>query len=336
VRPRIARELHARGIPEVLRKPQEHAPLLSPPALARLRSGQAGRAADAELARAQKLGVALVALGSQAYPRALSEIYDPPLVVYVKGRLLPDEGARSVAIVGSRAASPAGRALARALAADLAAENATIVSGLARGIDTEAHEGALERQGRTIAVLGTGVDVVYPPENAALAEQIAETGALVSEFPLGAGPRPQNFPTRNRILAGLSRGVVVVEAAEKSGALVTARLSLDAGREVMAVPGHPSQPLCAGTNALIRDGARLVRNAEDVLLEIELPGSGSERSQPARASGLLDALRRDAPLSVDDLAQKTGRPVPELLAELSELELASRIRRLPGALFVRG
>jgi DNA processing protein len=241
-----------------------------------------------------------------------------------------------VAVVGARAATPAGRSLARALSRDLAAAGATIVSGLARGIDTAAHQGAIDAQGRTVAVLGCGIDRVYPPENAALARAIEGKGALVSEFPLGTPPLPPHFPRRNRVIAGWSRGVVVVEAARRSGSLNTARTAVDEGRDVMAVPGHPSQPACEGTNQLLRDGAVLVRDARDVAEELgfELPAAALGAGQPS-ADPVLGALRPDAPSSLDDLRAKSGLETPELLARLSQLELRDEVRRLPGALFVR-
>ena len=193
--------------------------------------------------------------GAADYPSWLERIHDPPPALWVRGALDPGEGAHAVAIVGARAATSLGQSFARVLAADLAAAGLTIVSGLARGIDTAAHVGALEAGGRTVAVLGSGIDRPYPHQNAGLAEAIAATGALVSEFPPGTEPWKSNFPRRNRTIAGWSRLVVVVEAGERSGALITARVALEEGRDVMAVPGHPSVPAAAGTNALLRDGA---------------------------------------------------------------------------------
>jgi DNA processing protein len=280
-------------------------------------------------------GIRLVRKGDDDYPRWLRRIYDAPPLLWTLGTLLADEGERAVAVVGARAATPLGRSFARTLAADLAAAGLTIVSGLARGIDTAAHEGALEAGGRTVAVLGSGIDSIYPRENLALARTIAREGALVSEFPPGTGPWKQNFPRRNRTIAGWARATVVVEAGERSGALHTARTALEEGRDVMAVPGHPSLPGCAGTNALLRDGAALVRDAGDVLAEMGLPPAPRKAAAEASGDELLAALRRSAPAGVDQLAARCGLPVPLLLARLSELELAGRVRRLPGALFVR-
>ncbi len=282
-------------------------------------------------------GIRLVARQDADYPAWLGRIYDPPPVLWARGRLVAGEGERAVAIVGARAATRVGLAFARLLAADLATAGLTIVSGLARGIDTAAHQGALEAGGRTVAVLGSGLDRVYPAENAGLARAIARDGAVVSEFPPGTEPWKGNFPRRNRTIAGWARAVVVVEAGEKSGALLTARAALDEGRDVMAVPAHPTLPSAAGTNALLRDGAALVRDAGDVLSELGLarPASRAPACERERDDPLLAALRRGVPTSVEEIAARYARPVPELLARLSELELSGRLRRLPGALFVR-
>jgi DNA processing protein len=335
LQPRTAAALRARAsAAEVLAQPDAHADLLSERARRDALGGAARRLAEAESERARRAGIAIVGRDDSGYPRLLREIADPPLVLYVKGSLSVRDDEPTVAIVGSRAASPSGAALARAMARELAAAGATVVSGFARGIDTAAHRGALEGGGRTFAVLGSGLECVYPAENAPLVEQVADRGAVVSELPLTWGPRPGHFPRRNRIIAGLSRGVVVVEAQQRSGALITARLALDGGREVMAVPGHPSLPAAAGTNALIRDGARLVRDAADVALELGFEIRPVE-AQPTPASALLSRLRVDRPATLEELIDGSGRSVPELLAELTELELAQQVRRLPGPLYLR-
>jgi DNA processing protein len=207
------------------------------------------------------------------------------------------------------------------------------VSGLARGIDTAANQGALDGGGRTVAVLGSGLDRLYPPENAPLARALAEVGAVVSEFPLGTSPWKANFPRRNRVIAGWARATVVVEAGARSGALSTARAALDEGREVMAVPGHPSQPGAEGTNALLRDGAALVRGAADVLSELGLANPGDAAEPPA--DGVLAALARGVPRGVDEIQARSGLALPALLARLAELEIGHAVVRLPGALFVR-
>lgn len=338
VQPRTARALRARSpLAAILATPAAHADLLPEPAQRRLRSGEARGAAEAEAERARRSGVAIIGCDEPSFPRLLREIYDPPLVLYVRGTLAVEGDQNAVAIVGARAATPGGVALASAMARGLASGGVTVVSGFARGIDTAAHRGALAAGGRTVAVLGSGLERVYPAENTSLVGPVAERGAVVSELPLTSGPKPGHFPRRNRIIAGLSRAVVVVEAGQKSGALITAALALDAGREVMAVPGHPSVPGAVGTNALIRDGARLVRNAADVAQELGLEmlpaASGAGREQGG--SDLLASLPVDTPATLEELADRSGRSLPELLAELTELELTRRVRRLPGPLYVR-
>jgi DNA processing protein len=254
-------------------------------------------------------------------------------VLYVRGTLVPGEGERALAIVGARAASAQGLALTRALAHDLAEAGLTIVSGLARGIDTAAHQGVLDTSGRTVAVLGSGLDRIYPEENTPLALAIAQSGAVVSEFPLGSAPDRKHFPRRNRLIAGWGRAVVVAEAAEKSGALLTAQAALEEGREVMAVPGHPGHRGSAGTNQLIRDGAVLVRGAPDVAdeLGVALP----VHEEAAGEDEVLEALARDVPRSLEELQVRCGRALPELLSHLTLLEVGAKVRRLPGPLFVR-
>lgn len=336
VGPRAVCALRQRGaLADVLGEPRAHADLLGPAAVEQLRSGAARAAAERELLAAGRLGLRVVGLDEPDYPAHLARIYDPPPVLYARGLLAGDEGPRSVAVVGSRAASPQGQALARRLGQELAAAGLTVVSGLARGIDAAAHEGALRAPGRTVAVLGSALDRPYPPEHGPLMEAIvARGGAVVSEYRLGTGPTPATFPRRNRLLAGWGRAVLVVEAAERSGALITARVALDEGREVLAVPGHPAFPGAAGTNALIRDGAALVRHAADVLSELGLEAP----PRPAPSAGgdrVLAALSPDAPASVDEIQRHTGQPLELVLARLGQLELEGGVRRLPGALFLR-
>jgi DNA processing protein len=334
VGPRALRDLLGRSTSEaVLADPEAHVDLLGDAGLNLLKSGSARRRAEDEAERTEKAGFRLVRWDDESFPELLRRVYDPPPVLWVRGALVRQ--AAAVAVVGSRGASAAGRLCARALGRDLGASGVTVVSGLARGIDTAAHEGALDGQGLTIAVLGSGLDRMYPPENAALAARIAERGAVVSEFPLGTSPEPGHFPRRNRVIAGWSRAVVVVEAQMRSGALVTARMALDEGRDVLAVPGHPSQPMSAGTNQLIRDGAPLVRDAADVLAELGLSPATTSPHEAAGATRLLAALRKDAPSSLEELHSRCGRAIPEILGELAELELSAKVRRLPGGLFVR-
>ncbi len=331
--PRTRHEIASRGaLADALERPGAHADILGGPAVEALRTGAARSRAAAEELRAGALGVRLVGRDEGGYPTWLRRIYDPPPVLWVRGTLVGQEGEPAVAVVGARAATGLGLALAGTLARDLARAGVTVVSGLARGIDTAAHRGALDGRGRTIAVLGSGLDTPYPPENAPLARAIAVEGAVVSEFPLGTPPLKQNFPRRNRTIAGWGRATVVVEAGGRSGALSTARAALDEGREVMAVPGHPSQATAEGTNALIRDGAALVRGAGDVLGELGLAPPAGEA---APRDEVLAALARGVPAGVDEIQARCGLALPVLLARLTELELAAAVVRLPGALFLR-
>jgi DNA processing protein len=336
VTPRRIRELREQGLVKaVLQSPNELEGVLGDGALSGL-DPEVRRPAEVEVGRASALGFRIVGLDDPDYPEALRRTFDPPAVLYVWGRLAqsPEPLAR-VAVVGSRQASRTGRAFARALSADLASLGIEVISGLARGIDGEAHRGALDARGRTIAVLGSALDSVYPHEHRGLAREIArEGGAVVSEFPLGTGPKPHHFPRRNRILAGLAQAVVVVEAAERSGALSTARLAADEGREVLAVPGHPTEAKCAGTNALLRDGAGLVRSAADVA---EVLGLVIPVTPEGRPSGdhILDSLRRDRPMPLEELHSLCGLETSELLSRLSILEIEARVRRLPGPAYVR-
>ena len=335
--PRGRRELLARGaLADTLAHPEAHADVFSAAARARLRTGEARREARASARSARARGARIVGLGAADYPAWLARTFDPPPALFVKGVLVPDEGARAVALVGSRAATPLGLAFARTLGRDLARAGVTVVSGLARGIDAAAHRGALDAGGRTVAILGSGLARVYPSENRELAASIVATrGALVSEFPMNAAPLKGNFPRRNRVIAGWGRAVVVVEAGEKSGALITARLALEEGREVMAVPGHPTWTSASGANALLGDGAALVRNAGDVLEELDLAPALEVEKETTVQDEVLVALKPDAPSSVDEILSRSGLGLPELLARLGELELAQQVRRLPGPLFVR-
>jgi DNA processing protein len=330
--PAAWRELRREGMARVAADPGAHVRHLGAETARLLTTGELQRRAAEEMRRASAAGYTLVTLGADGYPTSLARIVDPPPAVWVRGRLGATEPGPAVAVVGSRASSAAGRELARVLARDLARAGVTIVSGLARGIDTAAHQGALDGGGRTVAVLGCGIDRVYPPENVELARRIANAGAIVSEYPPGTPPRPAHFPRRNRVIAGLAAAVVVVEAGKRSGALVTARLALDEGREVMAVPGHPSSELAWGVNQLLKDGAALVRDAQDVAAELGL----ELRAAPApRGDDPVLALLERGPASADELGEASGMDTPTLLAHLTELEVQERVRRLPGALYVR-
>ena len=290
----------------------------------------------------------VLTLGDDAYPPRLLATADPPLLLYVQGRM-DLLSARGLAIVGSRQATPQGLDNARAFAAELASQGWVVVSGLAQGIDGAAHEGALSAAGGagTVAVVGTGLDTVFPGAHRRLAQRIADNGALVSEYAPGTPALPPNFPARNRIIAGLSDGTLVVEAALKSGSLITARLALEAGREVFAMPGSIHAPQARGCHALIKQGAKLVESAADVLDELRhpaLPGfnrqapSSSTAGAPAQQAkpedALLQALGFD-PATLDALQARTGLPTPALNARLLELELDGCVARLPGGLFQR-
>ncbi len=271
--------------------------------------------------------------GEPGYPEGVRELSDPPLGLFVRGTL-PD--APAAAVVGSRQASPYGRQVARALGEELARAGVAVVSGMARGVDAAAHAGALAAGGPTLAVWGTGPDRVYPPEHRRLAAAIADAGALVTEFPPGTPPRRHHFPQRNRILAGLAQVVVVVEAAVRSGALVTARLALEEGREVLAVPGSIFAPLSLGPNALLRLGARPMLSPADVLEELGLARGG--RPAPAAGDGedpLLGILPPGEALAVDELAERGKMSVGDLLVRLVELEVEGRVERLPDGRFAR-
>jgi DNA processing protein len=283
-------------------------------------------------------GRSLITLADSDYPPHLLELSDPPPLLYLQGRreLLSRP---ALAIVGSRSASRQGEANAEAFAAHLAGCGLTIVSGLARGIDAAAHRGALEGEGATIAVLGTGADIVYPASNRALADRIAQHGLLVSEFPLGTSAIPHNFPRRNRLIAALARGVLVVEAALHSGSLITARLAAELGREVMAIPGSIHSPVARGCHRLIRDGARLVESVQDVLEELRMnaapqPPAGDPPDAGARDDALLGAMGYD-PVDLDTLAQRTGLAPGLLSARLLELELTQDVERMAGNCYQR-
>ncbi|HJV02278.1 MAG TPA: DNA-processing protein DprA [Burkholderiaceae bacterium] len=277
----------------------------------------------------------VLALDDPDYPAALRATPDAPLLLYVQGRsaLLARD---ALAMVGSRNASAQGASNATRLAEALSATGLVIVSGLALGIDAAAHEGGLRGEGGTVAVLGTGVDVIYPQRNAGLASRIAEHGCLVSEYPLGTVPRSSNFPKRNRIISGLARAVLVVEAAAGSGSLITARLALEQGRDVYAIPGSIHATLAKGCHALIKEGARLVESAADVLAALagQPPGVAGAAPDDSFVDPLLAALGDD-PASPDLLALRRGLDLPAVQNQLLALELAGLVERLPGGLFQR-
>jgi DNA processing protein len=283
---------------------------------------------------AGKPGHAVLTLADTAYPKQLLEIPDPPALLYVAGdaRLLSSP---ALAIVGSRNATPQGLRNAHAFARALSDAGLAIVSGLAIGVDSEAHRGGLEGSGSTIAVLGTGIDVIYPRRNAPLADDILSRGALVSEFPLGTEPHAGNFPRRNRLISGLARGCLVVEAAVDSGSLISARLAADQGREVFAIPGSIHSPLSKGCHALIKQGAKLVESAQDVLDELGIPARSAEIApQPGEGHDLLEKMGFD-PCDIDELTVRSGLPAEAVSAALLKLELDGKIAGLPGGLYQR-
>ncbi len=294
---------------------------------------------DDQLRRLERCDGSLVTWIDDRYPARLRQIHDPPPVLFVRGMLVADDDV-AVAVVGSRAVSPYGRRMARRLSAAFAARGVTVVSGLARGIDAVAHAACLEAGGRTIAVLGSGIDVIYPPEHRGMAEAIAGAGAVVSELPMGTKPDAENFPSRNRLISGLSRGVVVVEAAERSGSLITARVAGEQGRDVFAVPG-PVGAATAGTHRLLREGAKLTECADDVLEEVcprllrESAGRPTFRPTPEEGQ-VLAAIGRET-VHVDTVILRCGWPANEVLPLLLALELKGVVEQAPGKFFsVRG
>jgi len=276
-----------------------------------------------------------------AYPEQLRHIFDPPPVLYLRGR---EDSLHqvSVALVGARKASPYGISVAENLAHDLAAAGVNVVSGMARGIDTAAHRGALAAGGSTVAVLGCGVDVVYPRENGKIMGAIIQSGAVVSEFPPGSQPEAWHFPVRNRVISGLSRVVVVVEAAEKSGALITAHVALEQGRDVMAVPGNITSKTSKGPNALIQQGAAPVLNAADILQELGMgtlfPPSGEKEDGSLKLTAeekLLHELLDFEPVPLEVLVQKSGLTAGQAMSALTFLEMKGMVRQMPGRLYAR-
>jgi DNA processing protein len=292
--------------------------------------------AAAALDRAKTRAIAAIPWSDPAYPAALTAIADPPSVLWTRGSASA-LNAVAVAIVGSRAATAYALTVAEQLAGDLATRGVVIVSGLARGVDSAAHRGALAAGGITVAVLGSGVDVIYPREHAALAAQIDERGAVISELVPGTPPTPFFFPLRNRIISGLSRAVVVVEANEKSGSLITARSALDQGRDVLAVPGNILTGRNRGAHALLRDGAKIVESADDILEEVGLYDRklAKVRTPAAASEPLLACLMPGEPCDLDAIAERSGLAAPALLPRLFELELQGDVARVGGGRFVR-
>ena len=291
--------------------------------------------------RASRAGFAAVTWGDAAYPPALAAIPDPPPVLWVRGLVASLAGQPCVAIVGSRAATPYGLEVAGQLAFDLASRGITIVSGLARGADSAAHRGALRASCTTVAVLGSGVDIIYPSEHRTLAQEIEARGALVSELAPGTPPQQPFFPRRNRIISGLSRAVVVIEAGKKSGSLITARCAAEQGRDVLAVPGNVLTGRNRGAHALLKDGAKIVESADDIFEELALPrlsSLASERAEAgdgAKADPILTCLPAGEACDLDTIAERSGLDPARLLPRLFELELQGSVRRAGGGRFVR-
>jgi DNA processing protein len=305
-----------------------------------LRNFSAWDEAEKEIIRAEKAAVKIVPFTDSSYPARLRMIPDPPSLLYLKGEIRRDDE-KAVAVVGSRSTSDYGRRVARDLCRGLASLGFTVVSGMARGIDGTAHETSLNAGGRTIAVLGSGVDRVYPAEHDKLYRRISENGAVISEFPMGTRPLAFNFPARNRLISGLSLGVVVVEATEKSGSLITAALALEQGREVFAVPGEVGASRSRGAHRLIRQGAKLVETVDDIMEEIApqlLVRSGKTLSAPRRTlpQNLGDEFQRifglfqERPLQIDEVIESSGCSASRVSEILLELELQGYIKQLPG------
>ena len=311
--------------------------------------------AQQECGKASEVGARIVSLSDAEYPPRLKEIYDPPVVLYVRGNveLLAKPG---IAVVGTRHPTPYGSGMSERLSTDLAAHGLVIISGMARGVDTAAHRGAISTKGKTVAVFGTGIDVMYPKENTRLADQILTLdGVLISEFPVGTFAAPQNFPIRNRIISGMSVGVLVVEAAEYSGTRITSRCALEQNRDVYAVPGNVTNKNAWGPNTLIKQGAKLVATWEDVWEELPtdiqaaLSAEQNESPEPATASLFPDAatsphekkilrlLKTDESTQIDELVEMLEAELSssEIFAALFELELNGKIRQLPGKNFVK-
>jgi DNA processing protein len=308
-----------------------------------IRRGPQEKAVKREFSLLEKVGGTILTLKDEAYPKRLKDIYDPPALLYIRGQLRRDDEL-AIAIVGSRKTSPYGRWFTERIGRDLAGHGVTIISGLARGIDSVAHMGAIEGGGRTIAVLGCGIDVIYPSENRDLFHRIVGHGAVLSEFPIGSRPEGGHFPRRNRIISGLSIGVVIVQASSQSGSLITAKYALEQGREVFAVPGNVGADGSRGTNQLIKEGAKLVESSEDILEEI-LPQwrREAERAEKAETPGrdlmggerILYDLLGETPLHIDAIIRESQLDPGSVSSLLLNLELKGWISQWPGKCFTK-
>jgi DNA processing protein len=297
---------------------------------------------DDQLSRLNKLNGSIITLWDSSYPRLLSAIFDPPPLLFVLGALDPQDG-HAIGVVGTRHPTLYGRTMAEKFSTDLTSLGITVVSGLARGIDTVAHTAALRNNGRTFAVIGSALDMIYPRENAGLAERIAENGAVISEFFMGTKPDPGNFPRRNRIISGCSLGTLIVESAEDGGAMITASMALDQNRELFCIPGNINEKFSAGPNRLIRDGqAKLVTGVDDILVELEsvlgpLRGAGRETPRPQLTmfeQKIYEALE-GAPVHIDLISEQAALSPADTLVTLLGLEFKGVVKQLPGKLFLK-
>ena len=298
--------------------------------------------ADEQLKRLNRIGARIVTIWDKDYPELLKRIYDPPALIYVLGKFIPNDR-QAIAIVGTRQPTLYGQQVAESFSQALCRLGISIVSGLARGVDTVAHSSTLKAGGRTIAVIGSGLDIPYPPENKKLMDQIAEAGVVVSEFPMGAKPDATNFPRRNRIISGLSLGTLIVESAEDGGAMITASTALDQNREVFAIPGGINEKRSNGPNRLIQEGrAKLVQNVEDILSELNLKlekgSTGKDEPPPIQLTifeqTIYDLLGND-PMHIDDIAESSDNSTSDVLVTLLSLEFKGLIKQLPGKMFLR-
>ena len=293
---------------------------------------------DEEMEKMKRYGVQAFTWHDEKYPSRLKEIYDYPPILYMKGELLPEDE-WCLAVVGTRRATVYGRQVTEEIVTDLAHNKITIVSGLARGIDTVAHQAALEAGGRTIAVSACGLDIIYPAENTNLAKRIIEHGALISEYPLGTKPKPEHFPRRNRILSGMSLGVLVTEAGESSGALITADLALEQNRDVLAVPGSVLSPASRGTNHLIQEGAKLVQNCQDILEELNLRAVAQQLEfkeiiPASDTESLLMKKLSAEPAHIDEICASSGLPVSTVSSTLAMMELKGLVKSIGSMKYV--
>jgi DNA processing protein len=301
------------------------------------------RFADDQLKRLNRIGARILTIWDKEYPELLKRIYDPPALLFTLGRYVAEDR-EAVAIVGTRHPSAYGQSMTERFARDLSQLGITIVSGLARGVDTIAHTVTLQNHKRTIAVIGSGLDVPYPPENRKLLDQISENGVVISEFPMGAKPDATNFPRRNRIISGMSLGTVIVESAEDGGAMITASTALDQDREVFAIPGNITEKRSSGANKLIQDGrAKLIQNVEDILCELNLKMQRGEKRKTEQKPDLqlsifeqklLDLLTSE-PIYIDELAESADSSTSDVLVSLLALEFKGLVKQLPGKMFTK-